>query len=115
MHAPDEQVMRFKSGVLILLGSCLFVYVFITNLNLMLGFEREHTATVTVEVQPGTHPSHRHLFKTTEGEQFERTVKANRAHAVGVVDDSQVKIVTDGLLWTEVVAVDSGEGLKRYR
>lgn len=114
MNAPDEQVLRFKTWVTAIVIGCLLLYVFFTNLNLMLGFEHQYSATVSVEIKPGSKPRHRHLYRTSTGEEFARTVRASDSNRVGVKHDSEVTIVTDGLFWTEVVAVDSGQGLKRY-
>ena len=114
INAPDEKVITLKAWVAgLLLGGTLF-YLFATNLNLMLGLEQQHTATVAIEVQPGTHPRHRHIYRTADGGEFTRTVKA-RVPSIGIRDGEKVRILTDGFFWTEVVAVDSGDGFKRYR
>jgi hypothetical protein len=109
---------RFNTQTLWLsfLVGCFFIWTLAWSFNLLLGFEKSQTVNVAeVEYFPhGRLYQYKVVFVTPEGHKFSNTFSRSQyKEAAAFYPEAEVKVVTDGLFWTEVVGVQTESGTTR--
>lgn len=109
--------MNLQLWLAIIVVGGMFLFFTATQLNLLLGVEKTHEAEVTGHKVYVGGRSNRHTltFKTESGEVYEAEMNTFFYKRIAVPEGAKVKIVTDGLLWSTVMRVDSGKGFNTVR
>ena len=108
------------SGNILLVGvvgfaGCLLAWFLLVNLNLMLGIEKDVKAVVaTSQVNNGPRStSFDVVFKIDNGGELSQNFRKYQYSKLKLAPDAEVELRLDGLLWSQVVAVNAGDGFVR--
>lgn len=107
--APDDQVIAFKAWFTGILVGGLFLVFFLGQINLLLGLEK--TRKVEVVKRTAHSKSFSFVMKSDSGKQYKYSVNNVGRKFFNPAEGAEITIITDGLLWSRVVAADTGKGM----